>query len=466
MVIAKSIVECRPMPADAIGPSRACFMQHLFAFDMASSRGRGALAARLAMLVLCATLAGCAAFSNPVASAVPVRLLPPDLLFASREHLQPIPPSALRSINSEANVLGPGDILGVFIDGVLGEANQTPPVSIPDSIDAKPSLGFPVPVRQNGTVSLPLVGDIEVAGLTIEQAESKIVQVFTDRQILREGRQRVIVTWMRPRDVRVYVVREDGAPSRRGTSIRRDLFSSTVVFPERSDAASATISLPAGENDVLSALTRTGGMPVPETAEEIIIERSVPASSGVDADAGAMPELVRIPVLTHPAMPLGVNVNDVALRSGDIVRVTRREPQFFYCGGLLPSGEYPLSPTDDLTVVEAVSQIGGPLVNGGINASNLSGQIVAPGVGNPSPSLLTVIRKLPGDTQVAIRVDLNQALQDPRENILIGPNDMLILQETPGEAATRYATQVFSLRFFGTLFERSDAVGTADLIVP
>jgi hypothetical protein len=48
---------------------------------------------------------------------------------------------------------------------------------------------------------------------------------------------------------------------------------------------------------------------------------------------------------------------------------------------------------------------------------------------------------------VAIRVDLNRALRDPRERILIQPKDFIMLQEEPQEAFTRYVSNAISLPF-------------------
>jgi hypothetical protein len=118
-------------------------------------------------------------------------------------------------------------------------------------------------------------------------------------------------------------------------------------------------------------------------------------------------------------------------------------------------------------VVEAVSLVKGPLVNGAFAVSNLSGAIIAPGIGGPSPSCLTVIRQMPGHGQIAIRVDLNRAIQDPRERISVKPKDLLILQDTPGEAVVRYVTQVFKFtatyRVFGSPTSRGQGTTTTTL---
>lgn len=85
----------------------------------------------------------------------------------------------------------------------------------------------------------------------------------------------------------------------------------------------------------------------------------------------------------------------------------------------------------------------GPLINGAFGTNNLAGTLIDPGIGNPSPSMLIVLRQVPGCGQIPIMVDLNKALQDPRERLIVMAGDVLVLQERPSEAMTRYFTRVF-----------------------
>jgi hypothetical protein len=244
------------------------------------------------------------------------------------------------------------------------------------------------------------------------------------------------------------------------------------------------LELPAYQNDVLNALTRTGGLPGLESTQEVIVQRgywdgdSDPMTGihGHPSQADLMNRgedgnenrrrIIRIPIQTRSGEPLPFQPEDIILQSGDIVLVQAREPEFYYTGGLLPADEVPLPNDYDLTVVEAVLKVRGPLLNGGINASNLNGAVIQAGVGNPSPSLLSVLRETPGGGQVTIRVDLNEAVRDPRENLLVQAGDVLILQETPDEAVTRYFTQVFQINLFTRFLNRTDAQGSASIVVP
>ena len=91
-------------------------------------------------------------------------------------------------------LLAPGDILGVYIEGILppkGEDAQiaeAPPVTFPEAdSDLSPSVGFPIPVREDGSVALPLVDPIPVEGRTLIEVEELVRKAYTiDRRILQE----------------------------------------------------------------------------------------------------------------------------------------------------------------------------------------------------------------------------------------------------------------------------------------
>jgi hypothetical protein len=256
--------------------------------------------------------------------------------------------------------------------------------------------------------------------------------------------------------------------------------SQTTIGGGRQDSG-LVIELPAYENDVLNALARTGGMPGLESTHEVVIQRGVwdgtTNSMAVDVGCLLSPEyqagggsgkqrVTRIPTRIRPGQPLTFRPDDIILENGDIVTVYARKPQFYYTGGLIPSNEYPLPNDYDLTVLEAVAKSRGPILNGGVNTSNLNGALIIPGIGQPSPTRLAVLRQTSGGGQVTIQIDLNDAARDPRENILVQAGDVLILQESPEQAITRYATQVLNVNIFGRFINRQDAQGSATALLP
>jgi hypothetical protein len=176
---------------------------------------------------------------------------------------------------------------------------------------------------------------------------------------------------------------------------------------------------------------------------------------------------VTIPIRTRKGEPpVPFRPEDVILNDGDILYVRARELELFYTAGLIPPGEYILPRDYDLDVVEALARVRGPMVNGAFAQNNLSGNILAAGIGSPSPSLVNVLRKTRGGGQVNIRVDLNSALRDRRERVIVQAGDVLVLQETVGEALTRYFTTNVNFRFMGFLINRRDATLTNTISVP
>src|SRR5262245_33527514 len=228
------------------------------------------------LLVVC-LLNGCAAVSNPVVDGIPVRRLPPEALGVSRENDKPISLAALRQKPPEFYELGPGDVLGVYIEGVLGEKTTPPPVRIPEQGNVPPALGYPLPVREDGTVPLPLIAPVRVEGLTLAEAQSKVVEAYTvTKKILQPGAARILVTLIKARTYHVLVLREDAGGTTFGTSGGFGVGvggSGGSFFQETVRTAGFSLDLPAYENDVLNALTRSGGLPGPDAENEVIIER-------------------------------------------------------------------------------------------------------------------------------------------------------------------------------------------------
>lgn len=451
---------------------------------------KGARAARgcggIAVLLL-GLLGGCASVTNPVADGVPVHRLPNEVLAARKDELSEIPLSYLRQPPPERYELDSGDVLGVFIEGVLGEKNQAPPVRFFTDTEAGnqsyrvPAMGYPIVVGSNGTLPLPLIAPVDVRGKTIEQAQEAVRKAYTvDNQILRPGRERIIVSLMQPRTYHVLVVREDGGSYQQGQGQNANFGvgygSNFQIVPGSTRRGSGfTLELPAYKNDVLEALTRTGGLPGLDAKNEVVIQRggglgNYPGRKPPTprpAEIGNAANFVRIPLRMPPGSTPPFRPEDVILNDGDIVFIEARDTDVFYTGGLLFAGQYPLPRDYDIDVVEAIVLVRGALVNGGVNNINFSGALLQQGIGFPNPSMVTVLRQTPDCGQVAIHVDLNKALRDPRERVVIKARDVIILQQTVGEALTGYLTNtVLKFNLFGTFIRQKDLIGTGSATAP
>src|SRR5262245_51518183 len=176
--------------------------------------GRRAPGLMLALL-LGPLLTGCAAMTNPVANGLRVQQLPPELLAGEKDAEFTIPLTLLGQPPPDPYRLAPGDVLGVWIETVLGERNTLPPIHVGPQVQAReqrklaPALGYPVPVEEDGTVNLPLVGAVRVHKLSLPEAREAIRKLYTDRQLLPAGRERVLVTLLHPRQYQVVVMRQE-----------------------------------------------------------------------------------------------------------------------------------------------------------------------------------------------------------------------------------------------------------------
>jgi protein involved in polysaccharide export with SLBB domain len=423
-------------------------------------------------------LSGCAALTNPIADGVSVRHLPPELLEPTKDGEQTIPLALLGQPRPPTYRFEPGDVLGVYVEGFLGEQLQAAPVPIHvgpmvrarEQHQVPPAAGYPIPVEDDGTINLPSAGSLAVRGLSLPEVRKAIRDLYIEKRLLKDETGRVIVTLLHPRQYQVIVVRQEA--------------SSFTTMPEGPIPSSKRgtghlVDLPAYENDVLHALTLTGGLPGLDAYNEIVVHRdcfrdesgrlallgqlsgangSVPCASG---------QIIRIPLRQAAGCPVPFRPEDVILKTGDVVFLESRDDQVFYTGGLLPPGAYILPRDHDLDVIEAISRVRGPLFNGAFGGSNLSGNLIQPGIGNPSPSLLAVVRRTPGGGQVPIVVDLRNALRHPEERLLIRAGDVLILQEKPSEALSRYFTQTFlNFNLLWQVVHESNATGIISVAAP
>ncbi len=404
---------------------------------------------------------GCTALFSPI-DTIPARRVPRQFLAEPQANKVPIDFSRLRQDRPEFYTLDAEDVLGVFIENVLGEFGSAPPVQIPDpNSDLPPAIGFPVPVREDGTVSLPLVDPIPVRGLTVQQAEALITRAYREGPtpiLIKRGR--IIVTQLRKRTNRVFVVRQDNSASSQGIQFAGR--AQSRIVNDRTDQSSRgfVLQLPAGQNDIFTALSQTGGIPGVNAKAEIRVlrgNRLLTAQRDAkmaefyrtnQADQfpyGIIPTVsdesntLKIPLRLQPGEIPNFRPEDIILRDGDILFVDTRETDVYYTGGLLGGGEFPLPRDYDLNILSAIS-----LARVGVGAaqqSSLGG--LGGSVQQAQPTEVIILRGIPGERQLAIRIDLNNAINDPRERILVKAGDTIILRFKPQEEILNFATATF-----------------------
>jgi protein involved in polysaccharide export with SLBB domain len=387
-------------------------------------------------------------------SGVPAHRLPAQFLAPPKNNLIPIDISRLSQEPPRQYLVDADDILGIYIEGVLGNPEEPPPVHLPQpGSDLPPAIGFPIPVREDGTLPLPLIQAIRVRGLTLTQIENIIRRAYTiDNKFLPPGKDRIIVTLMRKRTFSVVVMRQDGV--RETTTVNG--------VPVEQATRGQVVDLEAYKNDVMHALAATGGLPGLTARNEVLILRA----SLLDAQKRDQfvqeffstpiepcmcrpplppdPAIVRIPLRLPPGEVPAFRQEDIILEEGDIVLIEGREREVFYTGGILPGGEHPLPRDYDLDVLGAMAIVGGVArpgqtamgggFGGGFNSSS---------IGGVPPGQLYILRKTPCNGQITIAVDLTRAIRDPAARPLVQPGDYLILQYKPEEELLNFGLGTF-----------------------
>lgn len=417
-------------------------------------RPAGAASAWIAVLAVASLMStGCTALTNPI-DGIPADRLPPQVFAPPKNNLVPLDISLLTLEPPRNYALDSGDILGIYVEGVLpfnppNATPELPPVHFPDADSTlPPSIGFPIAVEEDGTLSLPLIEPIQVRGLTLEQVRDQVRRAYIEQNILLAEKARPIVTLIKERTYNVIVVREDSAGSGQGGRGGGD-----GEFIRGSDRSGSghLVKLPAYQNDILHALVETGGLPGLNAKPEVKVLRSSRANKELRArfmadfyaaqEACTLdpcvcppplpddPSILKVPLRLPPGVVPQLTPADIILNDGDIVYIESRDTEVFYTGGLLPGGEHPLPRDYDLDVLGAMAIAGqgiGSSAGRGGGGAGMGG--IGGGLTPIPPGLLYILRQTPCNGQVAIEVDLNAAINDPRQRPLVQAGDTLILQ--------------------------------------
>ena len=420
---------------------------------------------------------GCTQLTQPL-SGIPVRRLPPQFLAESKSNLVPLEPSRLTQEPPRQYLLDKGDILGVWIEGVLpytptDRPPEPPPVNFPkDDSTLDPSLGFPIAIQENGTISLPSLEPIKVKGMTLEQVTDLIRKAYLDARMFTDPtRLRPIVTMLKQRQYNIVVVRQDSAQITQQNLQQGIGTRGAYLRGSDQSAKGSMIKLDAYKNDVLHALMASGGLPGVNAKNEVKILRASKADQkkrdefvqafyqqyynnpdpcGCPPPLPDDPSLLRIPMRLPPGVIPAFRTEDILLEEGDVVYIESREAEVFYTGGLLPGGEFLIPRDYDLDVLGAMG-----LAGQGVGSR--TGGSGGGGFGIQSytlpPGELFILRKTPCNGQITIKVDLALAAQDPRERPLVMPGDTLILRHKPCEELINFGMFAFFTYGITQLFQ-------------
>lgn len=243
---------------------------------------------------------------------------------AATAPVAPAPPVAAADYR-----LGPGDSIGV-------QVYQSPDLSV----DAR--------VSESGVISYPLVGSVQLGGLTISEAEKKIADALRAGRFVKVPQVNIVLRQVRGNQVAVL-----GQVSRPGR-FPLETFNTRV-----SDMLAAAGGTTATGDDVLIVTGQRNGQPFRK-------------------------------VIDIPGLFLNEkSADDIILAGGDTLYVNKA-PMFYIYGEAQRPGPYRIE--RGMTVMQALAQGGGPTVRGSENRLRLHRRDAAGKVTEYVPKLTDLIR--------------------------------------------------------------------------
>ncbi|MEY3175864.1 MAG: hypothetical protein RLZZ436_3778 [Planctomycetota bacterium] len=303
--------------------------------------------------------------------------LPDRWRLTKQANPQEVDLSRLGGVTGTSQTIGVGDVVEVQIAAGLGESDVTA-----------------ARVQEDGTISLPEIGEIAIAGVEPQAAEALIRSEAVRLELYHNPTVTVSVREQKMNKVRVL-----GAVKNEGL-----------------------YDLPPNASDVVSALAAAGGL-TEEAGEKVEVRNPATAVlPGTPLAANGGPVMG---VSSSSAGAMGsytINLLDAAkagdgqfrVADGAVVMVEKRDPAPIFVQGLVKSPnryEYPIG--QDLRLLQAISLAGG--------------------MSNQLADKIFVIRQPPGGREpILIQVSYRQAKRSDDSNIRLGPGDVVSVEQTPG----------------------------------
>lgn len=342
------------------------------------------------LLLGCLLLSGCAG-----GKAYTVKSLPQRWHARPTANVRTVGLTKLANDTTPIDQIVPGDVVEV---------------SVAVGFSSDDSAQFAVRVNDDGRATIPDVGSVALAGLTLQEAEFAVRNACVQRKIYRNPH--VAVTFKHRKMMQVVVV---GGVEKEGT----------YMLPVGSAGLLQAISQAGGftEEAGTNVEIRYPGRTVSES-EKMIAQAAGTEGSGPPQVPGidpASPIGRPLPVRTEGARTVQVNLatlsngdsQDLRLSDGAVVMVERLDPPPLQVIGLVKEPQQVKFPVGkDVHLLDALAMAGG------------QNSLVADKV--------YVIRRRPEEPEPAlIEVSMRQAKRNGAHNLLLEPGDTVSVEQTP-----------------------------------
>jgi len=283
------------------------------------------------------------------------------------------------------------------------DAGDEVEVLVATSLNASDVTRLRATVGRDGTVELPVVGKIALAGVTSESAKTAVMQACHQQGVTRAPL--VQVSLVQPRQHRVTVT---GAVQRPGVYMLSRQ-SSTLVSAL---AAAGGLSREAG-NTISIHSRKTTTEAAPAATEMMAAFGPEPGSPTANPVQPAILNQSAGPPAQHREIRLTEGSPDLTvqeLADGDVVSVERRDPPAVVVTGMVHKpGRYDFPIGSDFRVLDAIAS--------------------AQGTTYKMIDTVLVCRAVTGQNdRVMIQVSLREASRKQNENILLQPGDIIAVE--------------------------------------
>jgi polysaccharide export outer membrane protein len=273
-------------------------------------------------------------------------------------------------------------------------------VTINTGWESEPPATWPLRISRTGTVTVPLLGSIQIAGLELSQAEEAI----------------------------------------RAESIRRGMYVDPNVVIEMKERRSNRITvmgavrnpkpyeLPVVESDLLSALAAAGGL---TESASTIVEIKQPRAGDSDVvqagyidgpGEGGLEEVIHVDLAELPQS----GDQGLELLDGAVVVVKERPPRHIQVLGLVRKpGQFEIPDGQEIRLLDALSLAADRTVQ--------------------HADKVKVIRRTERDGPITIRASVKRAKRDGSANIRLADGDVVFVEETPVTFLTQTMQQFIRL---------------------
>jgi polysaccharide export outer membrane protein len=383
---------------------------------------RGFLVAALCLLSTTCLLTGC---HTPAISA---RMLPPQFQAAAAPGDVTVNLGRLATTGTSESVISPGDKLTLELN-TGQDAPQNKPITLR--------------VADDGTISVPLVGEVPVSGLETLQAGQAVEKASVERGIFRQPHVTIDI-----QEKAVNYVTVMGAVNKPGVyGVARtssDLLHAIAMAGGMSKEAGTEVEI--ARQSWQTTGTRLAGQDSPSApvqqavvqgnAEEDRVELAAYSqlATGAPNNPALSPRMGSSTVESHTCRIdlAAATVNARAqenfhLNDRDVVMVIPAKKRSVRVAGLVNRpGEITLPQTEDLHVLDAIAMAGG------------SSSLVA--------DKIYVIRRVESQpAPIVIKVSMSRAKKDGRENVRLAPGDMVSIEQTPATAVVDAFTRIIRL---------------------